>query len=56
MKTRTGMGEDGHEYRRLFCPYCRHPFREADAEWSACRFTECTAACSGKTAITGEKR
>jgi threonyl-tRNA synthetase len=38
------------------CPYCHHPFREADAE-PVCRHSpECAVAGPGSTALMGEKR
>jgi threonyl-tRNA synthetase len=37
------------------CPYCHHPFREADAVHVCQQSAECTGACTGKTGITGER-
>ena len=38
------------------CPYCHHPFKEADAVHMCQPSAECTATCSGKQVIIGEKR
>jgi threonyl-tRNA synthetase len=38
------------------CPYCHHPFREADAEHTCQQSAECTGACPGNQAIIGERR
>jgi threonyl-tRNA synthetase len=38
------------------CPYCHHPFKEADAAHSCPQSAECAGACSGKTTTIGEKR
>ena len=33
------------------CPYCHHPFREADAVQVCRKSAECTEACPGKTGL-----
>ncbi|MDD1696670.1 MAG: threonyl-tRNA synthetase editing domain-containing protein [Methanoregula sp.] len=38
------------------CPYCHHPFKEADAVHVCQQAPDCTGTCPGKPAITGEKR
>jgi hypothetical protein len=37
------------------CPYCHHPFKEADAVHVCQQSAECTGTCPGKTGITGER-
>jgi threonyl-tRNA synthetase len=37
------------------CPYCHHPFREADAVQVCRQAAQCTETCPGKTGITGER-
>ncbi len=38
------------------CPYCHHPFKEADAVHVCLPSAECTGTCSAKQATIGEKR
>jgi threonyl-tRNA synthetase len=38
------------------CPYCHHPFREADAEHVCQQAAACSGACPGIPVASGEKR
>ncbi len=37
------------------CPYCHHPFKEADAMHVCQQSAECTGTCPGTTVKTGER-